>query len=377
MVAMDGRPGAGARVRVVPAGLEHAASIQAELDAVTAERRWFFNLQAPTLAEVTSYLAQHLSTESPYFVALDQERAVGHCEIQRSVRPGSLHVGALGMGMLEPYRGRGIGARLLSACLAEAWAVGLLRVELEVFSDNARARGLYNRAGFSEEGVRRSARVVDRMAQDVLLMAKLAPSVENLTAPGAWERFIELAATASRYRQQSWVSEAVRVAVSPIHGRGLFAARRIPAGAIVGVLGGRLLDSAEFAEYQRQHPRYAAAAIGEDRHLVLDEGPLRFGNHSCDPNLWMGDEVTIIARGDIDPGEELTIDYALHTVDPNWRLACQCQASQCRGVITGGDWQLPTIQATYAGHFAPFINQRIDADRDRSKVVSEPGRAEP
>jgi len=48
-------------------------------------------------------------------------------------------------------------------------------------------------------------------------------------------------------------------------------------------------------------------------------------------------------------------------LDPGWTLRCECHAEQCRGVVTGTDWQLPTLQAAYAGHFAPFINDRIAA----------------
>ena len=125
-------------------------------------------------------------------------------------------------------------------------------------------------------------------------------------------------------------------------------------------MGGQRLDEAEFTEFHRHHPSYSAAAIGEGQHMVLDDGPLRFGNHSCDPNLWMTDEVTIAARRDIQGGEELTIDYALHTLSPSWTLRCNCRAADCRGVITGSDWELPTLQAAYAGHFAPFINERIE-----------------
>jgi len=345
----------------MPAGPEHAASIRALLEAVTAEHRWLFSLEPPDLAGATASIVQHLRTESPYFVAVEDSNVVGFCEIQRSLRPGALHVGSLGMAVLDPYRGRGIGARLLSACLAEAWAVGILRVELEVFSDNARGRRLYGRAGFVEEGVRRAMRVVDSRAQDALVMAKLAPSVADLSAPETWQRFVGLAGQASRYRHQSWINEAVTAADSPIHGRGLFASRPIPAGEVVAIMGGRRLDTAELAEFQHRHPKYSAAAIGEGQHIVLDDGALRLGNHSCDPNLWLEDEVTIVTRRDVDAGDELTIDYALHTVDPGWTLRCECHAEQCRGVVTGTDWQLPTLQAAYAGHFAPFINDRIAA----------------
>jgi hypothetical protein len=75
----------------------------------------------------------------------------------------------------------------------------------------------------------------------------------------------------------------------------------------------------------------------------------------------MSDEVTIIARRAIDAGEELTLDYALTTTEPGWALdqPCQCGSPLCRGMVTGNDWRLPDMQARYAGHFVPYINDRI------------------
>jgi hypothetical protein len=111
---------------------------------------------------------------------------------------------------------------------------------------------------------------------------------------------------------------------------------------------------------------HSSAAIGEDQNIlwnVVDpstqiEGP-GGDNHSCDPNLWFADELTLVARRDIAAGEELTIDYALGTVDPAWRLICHCGSPLCRKLITGDDWKLPELQKKYAGHFSPFINERI------------------
>ena len=87
-------------------------------------------------------------------------------------------------------------------------------------------------------------------------------------------------------------------------------------------------------------------------------GPI---DHSCDSNLWLNDEVTIAARRDIAAGDELTLDYALMTSDPTWRLdrRCQCGTAACRHIVTGDDWRLPEAQQRYMGHFAPFLNDRI------------------
>src|SRR5437899_1887162 len=49
-----------------------------------------------------------------------------------------------------------------------------------------------------------------------------------------------------------------------------------------------------------------------------------FLNHSCDPNLWIADDVTLTARRRIDPGEEVTMDYATHFADPGWTMRNSC-----------------------------------------------------
>jgi uncharacterized protein len=137
-------------------------------------------------------------------------------------------------------------------------------------------------------------------------------------------------------------------------------------GETVEVVGGVLMDEEEFHAFVRKTPRFNAIQVDEGLHLV--EHPevteRRQGgslNHSCDSNLWMANEVTLVARRDIAADEELTVDYALHTVDPDWELdsPCNCGSALCRGTVRGSDWRLPEVQERYRGHFSPFINERI------------------
>jgi hypothetical protein len=84
--------------------------------------------------------------------------------------------------------------------------------------------------------------------------------------------------------------------------------------------------------------------------------------------LWMADAVTVIARFDISPGQELTIDYALFTVQNDWSMnvVCNCGVQVCRRTITGNDWKLLDVQNRYHNHFSPFLNERIKQARMRS-----------
>lgn len=168
-----------------------------------------------------------------------------------------------------------------------------------------------------------------------------------------------------RYRSHSWLHPAIEVRPSAIAGSGLFARTPIAAGTIVAILGGKTLDNETHNAHIATRRKYSSLAIDEDRNLVLDDNdPVTFGNHSCDPNVWMADEVTLAARRNIVTGEELRQDYATHTVSETWRMECACGSPLCRQVITGNDWRLPVLQARYRNHFSPFINRRIAALSD-------------
>ncbi len=167
------------------------------------------------------------------------------------------------------------------------------------------------------------------------------------------------------YRTTSWYDARVEIRSSLIQGGGMFAREPIQTGEIVAIIGGTVMTEDEFHAYIATTSRFNATQIGEPLHLVdLIQTPETVAgsiNHSCDSNLWLQDEVTIIARRTIAPGEELTLDYALTTVEPHWQLdqPCQCGTIVCRHTITGNDWQLSDVQHRYQGHFAPFINERI------------------
>lgn len=158
------------------------------------------------------------------------------------------------------------------------------------------------------------------------------------------------------YRSSSWLDPRVEIRPSPIDGKGLFASAPIGEGETVVLLGGIVISDQELAALQP----HSSLAIGEGLNLMQDDADLaQFGNHSCDPNLWMMDEVTLGARRAISTGEELTVDYAVLSASADWQMPCRCQVPLCRATIRGDDWRLPELQQRYQGHFSPFINERI------------------
>jgi hypothetical protein len=163
-----------------------------------------------------------------------------------------------------------------------------------------------------------------------------------------------------------WVHEVVRVGPSGIEGRGLFATEALGAGTAVLRLGGHLVDSAalarriDVADADPDAPYVDSISVDDDLHLVLPTGTAaHFGNHSCDPNLWHSGPLDLVARRDIAPGEELTVDYGTNSARPGFALACHCGTALCRGAVSGDDWRRPELQERYDGHWVPVLAARI------------------
>lgn len=139
----------------------------------------------------------------------------------------------------------------------------------------------------------------------------------------------------------------IRVRRSRVHGRGVFALRRIRKGTrIIEYVGDRV-------SHEEADRRYEDHDINDnhtflfivDRRTVIDAGvdgnDARFINHSCDPNCESVIEnrrVFIEAVRTIQPGEELSYDYEIGREEddpPNVDeiYACRCGTAPCRGTM--------------------------------------------
>lgn len=87
------------------------------------------------------------------------------------------HVAVLGIGIHDDWTGQGIGRRLLVELIdiADNW-LGLKRLELEVYTDNAAAIALYRSLGFAIEGRGRATALRDGVLVDDYRMARLLVS---------------------------------------------------------------------------------------------------------------------------------------------------------------------------------------------------------
>lgn len=165
----------------------------------------------------------------------------------------------------------------------------------------------------------------------------------------------------SKFPEKTWISPKIEVRKSRI-GKGMFAKEPINKGEIVIIWGGDYTNTEGVMQVKEEGKLVMQWA--EDVWTVESRGDedAYFVNHSCDPNLWMKDISTLVARRNITKDEELTADYVMWEADENYvsKWECSCGSSLCRKRITGKDWRLLDLQERYKGHFSFLINNRIE-----------------
>lgn len=96
-----------------------------------------------------------------------------------------------------------------------------------------------------------------------------------------------------------------------------------------------------------------------------------FVNHSCQPNAGIQGDRTLIALRNLEPGEEITYDYAMTDTSSYDEFECLCGSYECRGRITGVDWQLPEIRQRYQGYFSSYVEKLISNETEQFCRIEE------
>jgi histone-lysine N-methyltransferase SETD1 len=128
----------------------------------------------------------------------------------------------------------------------------------------------------------------------------------------------------------------IEVRESKIDGRGCFATERFRKGRKIVELTGERVSRVEAARRMRGKRRLHICAI--DSYWGIDGSRggngSQFVNHSCQPNSFVRiikEHVIFFALRDIEPGEEITLDY-VESYHPDTK-GCRCGAKGCRGTI--------------------------------------------
>jgi RimJ/RimL family protein N-acetyltransferase len=84
------------------------------------------------------------------------------------------HSAILALGVAKSHWSQGVASAMIGEAKTWAQSAGLHRLELTVHTSNLRALGVYLRAGFEVEGIRRHSLLVDGVYVDEYLMSLLS-----------------------------------------------------------------------------------------------------------------------------------------------------------------------------------------------------------
>ena len=139
-------------VVVRPAEPKDAASFDSMWSALL-EEGWVRSQVFDNPVKHYKSLFRHSSSLSGlWLVATYGREVIGHLAITRETHPATEHVASLGIGVAQPWRGRGVASGLMAEALAWSRRVGVRKVMLTVFPDNLPAIRLYRSFGFVDEG---------------------------------------------------------------------------------------------------------------------------------------------------------------------------------------------------------------------------------
>lgn len=125
-----------------------------------------------SLVEQVEIIESNKKNGNPVFLVEAEEEIVGFLGVRRGDCNRVKHSAYMAIGVLEGYRGMGIGRRLMEEL--DRWAVGnnISRSELTVMCHNERAVKLYEGMGYQIEGRRKKAVLVDGKFVDEYYMGK-------------------------------------------------------------------------------------------------------------------------------------------------------------------------------------------------------------
>lgn len=132
--------------------------------------------ELPSIEETSKRLNTQLEDRATINVgAFDGENLVGYLNFRMPWvdHPWVTHLGQFGMMILKSYWGFGLGKKMLQIQEAHAKSIGVSRIEAMVRTVNDRGITLYKRAGYTIEGTRKKAALIDNEFVDEYFIAKI------------------------------------------------------------------------------------------------------------------------------------------------------------------------------------------------------------
>jgi len=118
-----------------------------------------------------------LNTAKNLLIVAEVEHEVVGClaalQAYNGMRAETSHILHVGLHLRDAYRGLGIGSHLLDFAVSWARDKGFKKLEANIFTTNKHSLGMFTKAGFAEEGVRKNRIQVGRELINEVLMGKL------------------------------------------------------------------------------------------------------------------------------------------------------------------------------------------------------------
>ncbi|HEX5707803.1 MAG TPA: SET domain-containing protein-lysine N-methyltransferase [Pyrinomonadaceae bacterium] len=132
------------------------------------------------------------------------------------------------------------------------------------------------------------------------------------------------------------LAHGLAVRESPIDGRGCFATAFFPKGRKIAEYAGERITRREAARRMKRRRKHRVVYVDARTYLDGARGGngTHYINHCCEPNSYMRvtrGHILFMALRDIQPGEEITMDYV--TTYHSDRKRCRCRAATCRGKL--------------------------------------------
>ena len=111
----------------------------------------------------------------------------------------------------------------------------------------------------------------------------------------------------------------VYVKDSGIHGKGLFSSVKIKEGKTIMVIKGEVISGDECERREEEENNVYIFWNGDDCYIdTANTDKIKFINHKCEYNCEVADgdktSLLLVAARDIEPNEELTIDYGYEEI---------------------------------------------------------------
>ncbi len=125
------------------------------------------------ITRIESLIENSIEGDDFLLVAEEDNKIVGYISAQKGGLNRIAHSAYIVVGILQNYRGKGIGTEFFKQLDNWAEEKKITRLELTVICENEVAKHLYEKSGFEIEGIKRKSVLVDGIYLDEFYMAKI------------------------------------------------------------------------------------------------------------------------------------------------------------------------------------------------------------